>query len=103
MRAGSGSRCEPSMNRSSPRVLPRRTFVKQACAAPLILESVGAVRPTERPAIAVAVVMEPTGAHLDAYLSSLADCDGIREIAIVDASGETFARAKTLARKFPSL
>jgi predicted dehydrogenase len=39
-------------------------------------------------------VIEPTGPHLDAYLDSLAGCQGIGGIAVADPTGETFARAE---------
>jgi predicted dehydrogenase len=85
-------------------MLSRRSFLKRAGAAPLAVErSAAARRGAARPPISVAVVMEPTGPHLDAYLSSLADCAGIREIAIADRTGETFARAEqALGRKRPA-
>jgi len=54
--------------------------------------------------IRVGVIIEPTGAHLDAYLTSLADCDGIEEIAVADSTGGTFEQAtRSLAKRFGSI
>ena len=51
--------------------------------------------------ISVGIMTEPNGAHLNWYLSSLARCEGVRRVAIADASGENFAAAaQSLGSRF---
>lgn len=52
----------------------------------------------------VGVITEPTGAHLELYMSSLADCEGVEQVAIADSTGQTFDKAKQiLGQRFPNL
>lgn len=44
--------------------------------------------------IPVGVITSTEGAHLDAYLSALAAIDEAESVAVADASGQTFARAR---------
>ena len=54
--------------------------------------------------IKVGVITEPTGAHLELYLKSLADCDGVEQVAVADSTGQTFNKAKEiLSPRFPNL
>ncbi|MEW5974582.1 MAG: Gfo/Idh/MocA family oxidoreductase [Acidobacteriota bacterium] len=53
----------------------------------------------ETEAVRVAFVTEPGAAHLDIYLSCLAQAAGVEEVVIVDRTAETFARAKMLFAK----
>jgi len=46
--------------------------------------------------IKVGVITEPTGAHLGAYLSSLANCQGVEAIGVADPTGETFESAQSI-------
>jgi predicted dehydrogenase len=94
------------------RPLCRRGFLKQAAkgavgcgvtAVSATPSSLHAFYQNDRP-IRVGVIIEPTGAHLDAFLSSLADCEGIEEIAVADSTGETFEKTKNLlAKRFGSI
>jgi len=54
--------------------------------------------------IKVGVITEPTGAHLELYLNSLAHCEGVEQVAVADSTGQTFDKAKEiLSPKFPNL
>lgn len=54
--------------------------------------------------IKIGVITEPTGAHLELYLRSLADCEGVEQVAIADSTGQTFDKAKhILGQRFPNL
>ena len=99
---------------SSPRKIEfptnRREFLKAAslaAGATLVGTPSGLLAATEgsspaaREGISVGIITEPNGAHLKWYLSALARSQGVRRVAIADASGENFAEAaKVLGPKF---
>ncbi len=88
----------------------RRQFLGQAARTAMGVTALSSV-PAELTAnqitgkpLRVGVVIEPTGAHLDPFLSSLADCEGIDQIAIADETGGTFEKAKGfLAKRFGTI
>jgi predicted dehydrogenase len=47
----------------------------------------------ESNSINVGVITEPGGAHLDIYLSCLARCSGVEEVALADQTGSSFEKA----------
>ena len=54
--------------------------------------------------INVGFITEPTGAHVDAYLDSIARCRNIAQVAVADESGQVFDKARAaLAGRFPNL
>jgi len=54
--------------------------------------------------INVGFITEPAGAHIEAYLGSIARCRNIAQVAVADESGQVFDKARSaLAGRFPNL
>ena len=54
--------------------------------------------------INVGFITEPTGAHIEAYLESMAKCQNIAQVAVADESGQAFDKARlSLAARYPNL
>ena len=54
--------------------------------------------------INVGFITEPTGAHIEAYLDSMAKCRNIAQVAVADESGQAFDKARSsLAARYPNL
>jgi predicted dehydrogenase len=78
--------------------LPERDFVPETTRRTLLYTAPGALlaaRAAARP-LAVGLITEPTGTHVSLFLSGLAKCPEITQVAIVDPSGKTFAQGRAL-------
>jgi len=49
--------------------------------------------------ITVGIVTQADGPHLEAYLSSLAACAGVDQVALADPSGKSFDKARSILRE----
>ena len=83
--------------------MKRRTFLKQATVGTALSSwNLAAAARTTSPAdpIKVGVITQENGPHLSGYLRSLAEIEGVEEVAISDESGATFLKAReSLGRK----
>jgi len=83
----------------SRRNLSRRTLMEGllgmgiASTAALVSRGETSSQPAEA---TVGIVTESNGAHLASYLESLQLCQGVKQIALADPSGESFERATSL-------
>jgi len=80
------------------RQIKRRDFLKEASALSIggtLLHPSRISLGTER-SIRVGVIAKPTGDHLQIYLKTLGECEGVEQVALADPTGETFERARSL-------